>query len=144
MTSALRDQLQTIYDQLGELTPKIVVDEARPADHPLHGRFEWADDVAAERWRQQQAHELIRSVRIVYREPEAGQPERTVRAFHAVRSERGFTYEPAQKVADDPFKRRLVLADMEREWRALYRRYREFAEFTDMVRADLDGLDQAA
>lgn len=135
--SSLRNQLQGIYDRRGELTPRVVVEEARPEAHPLHGRFEWDDSVAAERWREGQAHELIRSVRVVYREADETGPEKTVRAFHAVRTDKGYRYQPAEKVADDPFLRRLVLADMEREWKALRRRYEQFAEFAEMVRRDL-------
>lgn len=130
----LRDQLQAIYDNRGQLTPALVVDEARAEGHPLHSRFEWDDAVAGEAYRRQQAHELIRSVKIVYTHDEKG--DRTVRAFHAVRTEEGHVYEPAEKVAADPFLSRLLMADMEREWKQLRRRYEEFEEFWHMVRAD--------
>jgi hypothetical protein len=135
---SLRDQLQAIYDQQGQLTPRLVVDQARDASHPLHDRFEWNDAVAGEAWRRQQAHEMIRSVRVVYREATDETPEKSVRAFHAVRSEKGHVYEPAEKVAGDPFMARLVLNDMEREWRALKARYHQFDEFYQMIRRDLD------
>lgn len=55
----LRTALQGIYDQHQQLTPAIVVDEARDAAHPLHSRFDWNDATAGEAWRRQQAHELI-------------------------------------------------------------------------------------
>lgn len=132
----LRDQLQQIYDQHQKLHPALVVNEARDENHPLHDRFEWDDSIAGEAWRRQQAHELIKSVRITYRK--ADESENSVRAFHAVRSEQGYTYEPTEKVVADPFTAKLVLADMEREWKALFRRYNEFDEFYAMVRADLD------
>jgi hypothetical protein len=135
---SLRDQLQAIYNERGKLTPAIVVDEARDETHPLHNRFEWDDAVAGESWRRQQAHELIRSVRVVYREADEKNPEKSVRGFHAVRSEKEHVYEPVQKVAEDEFTRQLVLKDMEREWRALRRRYEQFAEFIEMVRRDMD------
>ncbi|MFD1656939.1 hypothetical protein ACFSL4_01490 [Streptomyces caeni] len=134
----LRSELQSIYDQHKKLTPALVVDAARDEQHPLHSRFEWNDAVAGEAWRRQQAHELIRSVRVVYREADEANPEKSVRAFHAVRKENGHVYEPVDKVAADDFTRRLVLADMEREWKALHRRYQDFEEFTAMVRRDLN------
>lgn len=135
---SLRDQLQAIYDQRGKLTPAIVVDEARAENHPLHSRFEWDDKVAGEAWRRQQAHELIRSVRVVYKQADETSPEKSVRAYHAVRTEDGHVYEPAEKVAQDEFARQLVLGDMRREWEALKRRYESFQEFLDMIRRDLD------
>lgn len=134
---SLRDELQNIYNQHGQLTPSLVVDVARNKQHPLHDRFEWNDKVAGEAWRRQQAHELIRSVKVVYREADDTNPEKSVRAFHAVRADKGHVYEPVDKVIADEFTRRLVLQDMEREWRALHRRYQNFEEFAALVRRDL-------
>lgn len=134
----LRDLLQAIYDEHGKLTPAIVVDVARAEDHPLHSRFEWDDAVAGEAWRRHQAHELIRSVRVVYKNADEKNPEKSVRAFHAIRNETGHVYEPLDRVVNDEFSRQLVLRDMEREWLALRRRYEQFAEFVEMVRRDLD------
>lgn len=134
---SLRDHFQAIYDENGKLTPELVVDVARREEHPLHTHFQWDDTIAAEQWRRHQAAELIRSVRIVYREAAEGEDSGTIRAFHSVRTPKGNTYEPAERIRDDPFTRQLVLNDMRREWLALKRRYEQFAEFVEMVRSDL-------
>lgn len=136
--SDLRGELRAIYDRHGELTPKLVVQEARPESHPLHNRFEWDDSVAGERWREQQAHELIRTVRVTYREASDAGPEKTVRGFHAIKRESGYVYEPAEKVAANPVLTELVLMDMRREWQALQARYGHFQEFAEMVMGDLN------
>lgn len=136
--SDLRAQLQTIYDEHGVLTPAIVVDVARPKDHPLHVRvFDLGQRDAAEAWYRERAHELIRSVRIAYREGAEGLVQG--RAFVAVRSEgvNEYVYEPAEKVAADPFVREIVLREMEREWRTLHRRYEQFEEFVALVSSSL-------
>jgi hypothetical protein len=137
VSSDLRGQLQAVYDQHSKLTPDLVVDVARDPEHPLHGRFEWDDSVAGEAWRRQQAHDLIRKVKVVYREADESGPEKSVRAFHAVRQEQGHVYEPLEKVVANDFTRQLLLNDMEREWRQLHQRYREFEEFLSMVRRDV-------
>lgn len=132
--TGLREQLQAVYDRNGgRLTPQILVAEARDENHPLHDHiFDRPVAEAAEVYYLHRAHELIRSVRVVYTEDDRG--PRSVRAFHAVRAEAGgFTYEPAEKVANDPFQVRLLMADMEREWKQLRRRYEEFAEFWRLV-----------
>jgi hypothetical protein len=134
--SSLRDHIQAIYNKRGKLTPALVVDEARDEKHPLHDRFEWDDSVAGEQWRRQQAHELIRTVRIVYKPRTEKAAEKTIREWHAVRTEKGHVYEPAEKVVQDEFLGRLVLNDMRREWEALKRRYEDFEEFWQMVRGD--------
>lgn len=140
---SLRDHLQAIYDQHGYLTPKLVVDVARLKTHPLHGVvFSLDKNDAAEAWYLHRAHELIQSVRVVYREATDEDPALKVRQWHAVRTEQGTTYKPAVEVAQDEFATAIVLKDMEREWKALHRRYGSFAEFVDLVRRDLG--DQAA
>ncbi len=114
------------------------MDEARDPSHPLHPRFEWDDSIAGEAYRRQQAQELIRSVRVQYKGTKGSDGETpTVRAFHAIRSETGYRYEPVERVTQDPFQAKLVLADMEREWRQLKRRYEQFEEFWNMVQNDL-------
>jgi hypothetical protein len=134
---SLREQLQAIYDSHKMLTPDLVLAEARVPSHPLHERFEWDDTVAAERWRLEQAHELIRSVRVVYQEGADGKPPKDVRAWQAVRDERGHVYEPADRVATDPLLRKMVLADMERDWRTLKQRYENFQEFWQLLREEV-------
>jgi hypothetical protein len=134
---SLRDELQRLHDQHGELTAELVVEAARPKGSPLHNRFEWDNREAAEQWRRSQAAELIRSVRVVYKEATEDEEARSVRAYHAVRGPNGHAYQPADKIAADPFQRQLVLNDMEREWKALRRRYANFAEFLDIVRDDV-------
>lgn len=135
--TGLRDALQAIYDQHGQLTPELVVEAARPPDSPLHDRLEWDDSKAGESWRRSQASELIRSVRIAYTKPD-GKPGE-VRGFFAVRTEEGYGYHPTDKAANDPFLTRLALADMEREWKTLRAKYEAFAEFWQLVRDDLAG-----
>lgn len=135
---SLRDHLDSIRQEKGELTPQTVVDSARPASHPLHSRFEWNNKVAGEAYRRVQARELIRSVMVRYGEPSETEEAKSVRAFVAVPSPEGSSYQPVEDVAQDEFSRELVLRDMEREWKALHRRYSAFKEFAEMVRATIE------
>lgn len=136
--ATLRDQLQHIYDTHGRLTPGLLLDVARDPVNPLHDRFEWDDSVAGEAYRKQQAHALIRSVRVTYAPATEQEPEKSVRAFHAVRDgeTRGYAYHPADKVAEDPFLSRLLLSEMERQWKEMYRRFHEFEQFWELIRKD--------
>lgn len=134
---SLRDQLQAIYERHQRLTPELVVDEAREETHPLHDRFEWDDAIAGEKYRRQQAHDLIVSVRVTYAD-DGGKP-REIRQFHAIRGPEGHVYEPVDRVVRDSMMSAILLADMEREWRQLKNRYEQFDEFRAMVRRDLQG-----
>lgn len=62
--SAHAEILLEIEKRFGTVTPRIVVDLARDENHPLHGEFEWRDGVAAEKFREEQARELIRGARL--------------------------------------------------------------------------------
>lgn len=140
----VRDALAAVYAKHGRLTPQLVVDEARAgrtkAGKYLHDRLEWDDSVAGEAYRRHQAQELIRSVKVKYKEPTSDCRDGSVRAFHAVRDQSGFVYEPLEKVADDPLMRAIVLRDMEREWRQLKARYEQFSEFLEMIQRSLAGV----
>tara|TARA_R100001510_G_C7523224_1_gene117833 strand:+ start:108 stop:605 length:498 start_codon:yes stop_codon:yes gene_type:complete len=59
------DELARIYKEKGQLTAPLVVDESRPEEAPLHPAFEWDDAVAAERHREHQARNIIRSVKVI-------------------------------------------------------------------------------
>lgn len=142
----LRECLAQVYEQYGELTPRLVVDIASGSvpDAPpewvstLQPRFEWDDAVAAEQHRIDQARNLIRSVRVTYRR-ENGDTS-SVRWFHPVPTNTGpnqYVYEPADVIAENPLKRKIVLRQMEREWRTLKARYDAFEEFEAMILADL-------
>jgi hypothetical protein len=139
---SLRDHLQAIYDEHGELTPVLVVDIARDNQHPLHTRFEWNDTVAAEGYRRQQAHQLIKSVRIVYASAKTGAPI-SIRAFHAVKrpDTNKYAYEPTAVVMQDPVIMALLRAEMRRNWEAFKRRYEDSEEFWAMVTDDVRVLE---
>lgn len=138
MTSDLLVQLRAIHDEHGSLTAALVVDVARDPDHPLHARFEWDDTVAAEKWRLEQAGQLLRVVKLP---PNPARPH-DLRAFVAVKGQESHRaeYVPTEVAMADEFTRKLVLADMQREWRALKRRYEHMAEFAQMVSADLTAV----
>lgn len=60
------DAFEALGDTHGlRLRAQHVVDAARPSTSPLHGRFEWRDDVAAERYRLDQAGRLIVKARVI-------------------------------------------------------------------------------
>jgi hypothetical protein len=136
----IREELAQVYRESGKLTPRTLVEAARPKTHPLHGAvYDCAPKVAAERYYINRAHELIQSVKVTYRDPETSK-RYDIRAFHAVPSpdSREHAYRPTDEVVNDPVLRAIVLRDMERDWRQLHARYGAFMEFLDMVSKDLD------
>lgn len=64
----------------GMLTPSAVVRAATPKTAPLHGAFEWDNGKAGKQWREHQARNIVRAVRVVYSETESAPAYVNVRA----------------------------------------------------------------
>lgn len=129
----LRDQLLEIQAAAGYLTPEAVVEAARSEDSPLHGRFEWNDSVAAERYRKDQARDLIRSVKVEFVDGR-GEPQ-AVRAFHSVRSAQAGrpVYQTVEKIAEDDIAAQQLLRQMDLDWRSFKRRYGNLDAFLKLM-----------
>jgi hypothetical protein len=137
MSYTLVDILQRVRDERGDLTPRIVVDVAADPAHPLHSHFDWDDKVAGDKWRLEQASQLLR---VTYR-PDPSRPT-DLRAFVAVQGAdtHRASYVPTSEAMADPFMRVLVLRNMERDWRSFKARYDTMAEFADLLRREAEGL----
>jgi len=57
-----KKELDRIRRERGKLTPAVIVDEARSKSNPLHSVFEWDNSVAAQKFRENQAGTLTRSI----------------------------------------------------------------------------------
>lgn len=55
-------ELERIYDERGKLDPPDIVEESRPDGAVLHPCFEWRDEVAAEKYREEQARHICRCI----------------------------------------------------------------------------------
>lgn len=112
------------------LTSTNVVEVSRPKDAPLHNEFEWRDDVAAERFREEQARLMIANLYIVVEEPKV----ESVRAF--------LTLERSQKQKSEFINIETIMADDEkrnrlfdvalRELNSFRRKYSGLAEFSEL------------
>lgn len=115
----------------GQLTPRAVVEEAKPDDSPLHDHFEWRDDVAAQKYREDQAAYLIRMIAM-----EVEEAKEPVRAFVNVRMGDSQAYTSTVVAMADPDLRAQVLAQAMRElvsWRQRYSELEQLAEVFALV-----------
>lgn len=123
-----------VMDRLAEeerLNPAELVEESRPEDAPLHSEFEWDDSVAAEKYRETQAGELIRHlvVRI-----EANDHEYPTRQYFMVQPEAKI-YEPIQVILKDEDKTAMLLDQAKRELQAFKAKYAGLKELAEVIRA---------
>ena len=131
-TSALIEQLATIREEHGTLSPELLVEVASNPDHPLHDRFEWDDAIAGHKWRLEQAGQLLR---VTFR-PDPAKPT-DLRAFVAVRGEDTpkSEYVPTADALADPFTRELLLRQMKRDAQTFQRRWKNMEQYAEVVRS---------
>ncbi len=114
------------------LTAKNLVDASRPEDAPLHKEFEWRDDIAAEKFREQQARVLISNLVVITEEAAP------VRAYISINSA-GQSYESIEVVLKDEDKRMQMFARALNELDCFRKKYASLKEFSGIF-AEIDKL----
>ena len=157
-------ELQSVRERRGELTPAIVVEEAKSDDSPLHDRFEWDDTEAARKHREHQARYLMNRIEVVVevrgerRETRAFQqvlvnvetrkPPRGKEARKAIKSAEkgsfdrsfGSKYATVFEVSEEPNFRKQAIARALGELNRWRKRWAEYTEF-DAVFEAVDAFD---
>jgi hypothetical protein len=122
-----------------------IVEANRDPGSLLHGYFTWEDSVAAERWRNVEARQLLRAVRYFEGGKDVGRAYEAVRIF-ADDGSRRRGYMESREVQGDEVLRQQVLKTALRQMVALRRRFGNLAELAgvwESVRgvAESNGLD---
>lgn len=138
----LHSELMAIKEKRGKLTPRVVFEEARAKNHPLHTQvIDMPMKEAAE------AHYIAnaaRLLRVTFKQTMSDGHTADMRHFWVVKGtgERPeSTYEPTVEVIRDPQTRTIMLRQMLREWKRFKARYANYTEFTEMVLNDPDFVD---
>lgn len=107
----------------GRLSPKDVVNAARPIKSPIHDRFEWDNTKAAEQYRLEQAKHLIRVTIELMPTPKRGEVK--VRTLCSLSSDRGSgkSYRVTEDVMSDEELRKIMLRDALDELQSFERKY---------------------
>lgn len=117
--------------QHGELTPEDVLADARNPNSPLHTFFEWDDSAAAHQHRLHQARGLIRAVVAVYVSDD--KPAVRTKAYVHIAEGETSHYREATHAMSQSRTRKLVLQRAWSELQAWRQRYKDLAEFADLI-----------
>lgn len=104
-------------EKQGRLSAKILLDESRPEDAPLHNSFEWDDSIAAESWREQQARHIINSLIVC---PEKEEPVRVF--FKIERTEN--RYQSIETILEHKDSTRKLLENALHELESIQKKYK--------------------
>ena len=116
-------------DSLEEKTPESVLEKARDENTELHKHFEWRDDVAAEKYRLQQARHLI--VCMVEIQNESSDDVRRVFEISSTPN----VYQPRTYFTINKEEYAILLSRAKQELYALKKRYENIAELEEVFDA---------
>lgn len=114
----------------GHLVPKAVVEAARDKKSPLHKHFEWDNQIAADKFRLDQARSLIRSIHVENSDAENG----LARAFLSIREKSGVSYRSLDDVLRSADLQQKVLAAAERDLVSFEARYRTLEDICAIIK----------
>ena len=131
--------VEAIRRRDGACTPAVLVAEAASPHHPLHTAFCWDDDIAAQRWREHTARNLINSIRITVSTDDG--PEERVAFVSVTTRDNGKAYLPIHAVMSDCDYRAEAVAEALAAldgWRRRYGHLRALARIFDAIDAARD------
>lgn len=137
---AAGEHLAHLEQEHGQLTPRLVLDDARDEDALLHPCFEWRDDVAAELYRERQAGQLLRNLTVQIEQPD--KPPRPVRAFVSVTNtaNENRAFVGVSRALSDADMREQVLREALQSLQSFRTKYKAFAELGGVIAA-IDALN---
>lgn len=116
------EELHRIYQKNGCLDAHDIVNESRSDDAPLHQCFEWDDEKAAEKYRENQAKDIVRSIIITQEKP--NHEAIAVRAFVSVQE----SYHPIEVVVNSAEQYSNLLKSALAELKAFEKKYAILSE----------------
>ena len=120
---------EKIEKEYGKLDRKIVLDSARSEKSPIHSLFEWDDSIAGEKYRLQQATNLIINLDV---EVQTEKKPIICRAFVNVTDEKKGTFINVETAFKAEETREVVLDRALRELKAFENKYKNLKEFSEL------------
>ncbi|MCM0758068.1 hypothetical protein M7775_05690 [Sporomusa sphaeroides DSM 2875] len=127
------EHLKKLERQHGAVTPKLIVDDARPKTALLHKCFEWNDGIAAEKYRESQAGFILRNLVTVSVTKTEEQSE--VRAFVNIIKEGDSKFISVTTAMSDDDMRQQVLNNALSELMAFKKKYGQLEELAEVFTA---------
>ena len=121
-------------EELEIVTPANMVEKAKDENTELHKCFEWDDGIAAEKYRERQAGQILSCLQVVVIAETEETEEKAVKAYVTLKKETEF--EPIETVVADPEKYDLLKERAIRQFKADRERYQEvydLQELFDMI-----------
>jgi hypothetical protein len=128
------EHLERLERQHGMVTPRLIVDDARPQQSLLHKCFEWNDAEAAEKYRETQAGYLLRNL-IAVKVTSMQQEQSDVRAFVSVVKNDNNCFVSVATAMSNEDMRQQILENALSELQAIKKKYTQLEELAEVFAA---------
>lgn len=130
------ERIEKLDEKYGEVTPEILLEDARPEGSVLHPLYEWRDDVAAEKYRLQQSSRILRELVIVEVEQPGSEEVVPVRAFIPTTpgNSKG-SYRPIVIALSDEETKKQVFENALNELAMFEAKYKHLVDFAELINA---------
>ena len=130
------ERIEELDKKYGEVTPEILLEDARPEGSLLHPLYEWRDDIAAEKYRLQQSGKILRELVVVKVDHPEFEPDVPVRAFVSVTpGHNKGGYRPVVVAVSDEETRRQIFENALQELAAFEAKYKHLVDFAELIDA---------
>lgn len=113
----------------GDVTASNVVELAKNKKSEMHNYFEWDNEIAGQKYREKQARDLIRNIKVTFvKEEKESEP---VRAYVNVKRFNG--YSPIEEVVQDVDAYQMLLDRAYEELRVIKNKYAQLQEIQEKL-----------
>ena len=123
------EHFEQLEQQHGRITTSLVLESARPEDSLLHSYFEWNDGIAAEKYRKNQANQIITCLVTVIEGTEKPEP---VRAVVSIIKDKKREFRTINTVLHNEEYMEQLLRTAKRELLAFQKKYSVLSELADV------------
>jgi len=121
------DSIATKYG--GSLSPKVLVDLAGDPENILHDIFLWDDSLAATKYREDQARNLLRNIMVTIEESKGEQ----IKAFVNIKSDGESVYKPINSVISNPSELKYIIDQARSELSAFVKKYGKYKALAESL-----------
>lgn len=128
--TTVANEIKSIGD---EITPKQIVDYARNENSELHKCFTWDDTKAAEKWRLQEARQVVCQLQLVTVGNDEKEEPTPLRVFYKTDNSEG--YKPTQLIVQNMDEYGKLLAKAKEELQTFKAKYKAISELEKVFEA---------
>lgn len=129
-------EFEKIENENGFISPGLIVQAARSSNSPLQSCFEWDDKIAGEKYRENQAGDMLRKLVIINPTEKPDKEDQIIRAYvNVISPDKNRQYVSIIKALSNDGLRDQVLLQAIAELKAIQAKYNDLIELAEVFKA---------